>query len=112
VQTRAAQTRESAALQPASACGHRARRARRSAPAARRAQIRSRLPAGVDGWGYSLRGMMGMVVVGGLLITLTYFFMQRKVVPKVMALQKVRRPPAHPLRLRPWAAGQTLGWLQ
>jgi len=52
----------------------------------------------VDGWGYSLRGMMGMVVVGGLLITLTYFFMQRKVVPKVMALQKVRRPLAHPLR--------------
>lgn len=36
--------------------------------------------------------MMGMVVVGGLLITLTYFAMQRKVVPKVMALQKVRLP--------------------
>ena len=56
------------------------------------AQIRAQLPAGVDGWGYSLKGMMGMVVVGGLLITLTYFAMQRKVVPKVMALQKVRLP--------------------
>lgn len=33
---------------------------------------------------------MGMVVVGGLLITATYFAMQRKVVPKVQALQKVR----------------------
>lgn len=44
----------------------------------------------MDGWGYSLKGMMGMVVVGGLLITATYFAMQRKVVPKVQALQKVR----------------------
>lgn len=56
------------------------------------AQIRAQLPAGVDGWGYSLKGMMGMVVVGGLLITATYFAMQRKVVPKVQALQKVRQP--------------------
>ena len=58
------------------------------------AQIRAQLPAGVDGWGYSLKGMMGMVVVGGLLITATYFGMQRKVVPKVQALQKVRPPPS------------------
>ena len=42
---------------------------------------------------------MGMVVVGGLLITATYYAMQRKVVPKVQALQKVR--PAHPTQ-RPW----------
>ena len=65
------------------------------------AQIRSQLPAGVDGWGYSLKGMMGMVVVGGLLITATYYAMQRKVVPKVQALQKVR--PAHQTQ-RPWLA--------
>ena len=44
-------------------------------------QVRSRLPPGVDGWGYSLKGMMGMVVVGGLLITGTYWLLQRTVVP-------------------------------
>ena len=44
-------------------------------------QVRSRLPPGVDGWGYSLKGMMGMVVVGGLLITGTYYLLQRTVVP-------------------------------
>jgi AAA family ATP:ADP antiporter len=43
--------------------------------------VRSRLPPGVDGWGYSLKGMMGMVVVGGLLITGTYWLLQRTVVP-------------------------------
>ncbi len=88
----AARPGKRAALQPAErAPAPRLRRAQRRRRGG--AQIRSRLPAGVDGWGYSLRGMMGMVVVGGLLITLTYFFMQRKVVPRVMALQKVRRPP-------------------
>lgn len=45
-------------------------------------QVRSKLPPGVDGWGYSLKGLMGMVVIGGLLITATYFFVQRTVVPK------------------------------
>lgn len=45
-------------------------------------QVRAKLPPGVDGWGYSLKGMMGMVVIGGLLITATYFFTQRLVVPK------------------------------
>lgn len=45
-------------------------------------QVRAKLPAGVDGWGYSLKGLMGMVVIGGLLITGTYFFTQRVVVPK------------------------------
>ena len=39
---------------------------------------------------------MGMVVVGGLLITATYYAMQRRVVPKVQALQKVR--PAHTMQ--------------
>ena len=43
--------------------------------------MRSRLPPGVDGWGYSLKGMMGMVVIGGLLITATYYILQRTVVP-------------------------------
>lgn len=31
-------------------------------------QIRAELPPDVDGWGLSLRGLMGMVVIGGLLI--------------------------------------------
>ena len=47
-----------------------------------RPQVRSHLPPGVDGWGYSLKGLMGLVVIGGLLITLTYFILQRAVVPK------------------------------
>ena len=54
-------------------------------------QVRSRLPAGVDGWGYSLKGMMGMVVVGGLLITATYWALQRTVVPKVQAKQPKKK---------------------
>ena len=45
--------------------------------------MRAKLPPGVDGWGYSLKGMMGMVVTGGVLITGTYFLLQRTVVPKV-----------------------------
>ena len=53
--------------------------------------MRSRLPAGVDGWGYSLKGMMGMVVVGGLLITATYWGLQRTVVPKVQAKQPKKK---------------------
>lgn len=31
-------------------------------------QIRAELPPDVDGWGLSLRGLMGMVVIGGFLI--------------------------------------------
>lgn len=50
-------------------------------------QVRSKLPPGVDGWGYSLKGMMGMVVIGGLLITATYWLLQRTVVPTVQAGQ-------------------------
>ena len=55
------------------------------------AQVRSRLPAGVDGWAYSLKGMMGMVVVGGLLIAATYYGLQRTVVPKVQARQPKKK---------------------
>ncbi len=54
-------------------------------------QVRSKLPAGVDGWGYSLKGMMGMVVIGGLLITLTYWALQRTVVPRVQAGQPKKK---------------------
>ena len=48
-------------------------------------QLRGRLPPGVDGWGVSLRGLMGMVVLGGLLVAGTYFWLQRTVVPGVVA---------------------------
>ncbi|BDA49057.1 ADP,ATP carrier protein 1 [Coccomyxa sp. Obi] len=53
--------------------------------------VRSRLPPGVDGWGYSLKGMMGMVVIGGLLITGTYWLLQRTVVPRVQAGQPKKK---------------------
>mmetsp|Transcript_21540 Transcript_21540/g.59696 ORF Transcript_21540/g.59696 Transcript_21540/m.59696 type:complete len:586 (-) Transcript_21540:679-2436(-) len=45
--------------------------------------VRASLPPGVDGWGVSLAGLMGMVVVGGLIILAIYWGLQRKVVPQV-----------------------------
>ena len=54
-------------------------------------QVRAKLPPGVDGWGYSLKGMMGMVVIGGLLITLIYYGLQRTVVPRVTAGQPKKK---------------------
>jgi AAA family ATP:ADP antiporter len=45
--------------------------------------VRANLPPEVDGWGVSLNGLMGMVVVGGLLIAGTYFWLNRVVVPKI-----------------------------
>jgi ATP:ADP antiporter, AAA family len=46
-------------------------------------QIRAGLPPGVDGWGMSLKGLMGMVVIGGFLITAIYYYLNRVVVPRV-----------------------------
>ncbi|CAD7702420.1 unnamed protein product, partial [Ostreobium quekettii] len=46
-------------------------------------QVRAGLPPGVDGWGLSLKGLMGMVVIGGLLIAGIYYWMNRQVVPNV-----------------------------
>eukprot|EP01023_Acetabularia_acetabulum_P067730 TRINITY_DN9419_c0_g2_i2.p1 TRINITY_DN9419_c0_g2~~TRINITY_DN9419_c0_g2_i2.p1 ORF type:complete len:658 (-),score=122.20 TRINITY_DN9419_c0_g2_i2:248-2221(-) len=43
-------------------------------------QIRENLPPGVDGWGYSLRGMMGMVVLGGIFIGALYWYLHTAVV--------------------------------
>jgi len=45
--------------------------------------LRADLPPGVDGWGMSLNGLMGMVVIGGLIIMGTYYLLQRLVVPKI-----------------------------
>jgi AAA family ATP:ADP antiporter len=48
-------------------------------------EIREKLPPGVDGWGYSLKGMMTIVASFGLAICAIYYYMQRTVVPKVEA---------------------------
>ena len=55
-------------------------------------QVRAKLPPGVDGWGYSLKGLMGMVVVSGCLIILIYFLLQRTVVPKVWPCRLLQLP--------------------
>lgn len=43
------------------------------------------LPPGVDGWGLSLRGLMGMVVIGGFLVAGTYFFVNKVIIPSLPA---------------------------
>eukprot|EP01025_Chloroclados_australasicus_P068831 TRINITY_DN95_c0_g1_i6.p1 TRINITY_DN95_c0_g1~~TRINITY_DN95_c0_g1_i6.p1 ORF type:complete len:622 (-),score=69.40 TRINITY_DN95_c0_g1_i6:388-2253(-) len=45
-------------------------------------QVRANLPPDVDGWGLSLRGMMGMVAIGGFLIGALYYLLQVTVVEK------------------------------
>ncbi len=42
----------------------------------RTSQLRAGLPAHVDGWGVSLKGLMALVVLGGLLVAGTYFYLQ------------------------------------
>lgn len=54
-------------------------------------QIRAELPPDVDGWGLSLRGLMGMVVIGGLLISAIYYWLNRVVVPKVQKREKKKK---------------------
>lgn len=54
-------------------------------------EVRAHLPPGVDGWGVSLNGMMGMVVIGGLIITAIYWGLQRNVVPKLPSLREKKK---------------------
>ncbi len=54
-------------------------------------QVRAHLPPGVDGWGVSLNGMMGMVVLFGLVITGIYWGLNRVVVPKVQLREKKKK---------------------
>lgn len=54
-------------------------------------QIRSQLPPNVDGWGYSLKAMMGMVVIGGLLVAGSYFYLNRTVVKRLTASQPKKK---------------------
>jgi len=53
--------------------------------------VRANLPPGVDGWGVSLKGMMGMVVIGGILICGLYWALQRFVVPKLPGLRESKK---------------------
>jgi len=46
-------------------------------------QVRAGLPPGVDGWEVSLQGMMGLVVLGGFIITAIYYGLNRTIVPKI-----------------------------
>jgi ATP/ADP translocase len=57
-------------------------------------QLRTQLPPGVDGWGYSLKGMMGLVVILGLAIVGIYWWVNKYVVndpalPKAEVRKKV-----------------------
>lgn len=57
-------------------------------------EVRSHLPPGVDGWAYSLKGMMGLVVTLGLVIAAIYWWVNKFVVndptlPKAEARKKV-----------------------
>eukprot|EP01024_Parvocaulis_polyphysoides_P051243 TRINITY_DN5038_c0_g1_i4.p1 TRINITY_DN5038_c0_g1~~TRINITY_DN5038_c0_g1_i4.p1 ORF type:complete len:512 (+),score=55.49 TRINITY_DN5038_c0_g1_i4:146-1681(+) len=45
-------------------------------------KVRESLPAGVDGWGYSLRGMMGMVAIFGFVIAALYYLLQKTIIEK------------------------------
>jgi AAA family ATP:ADP antiporter len=60
-------------------------------------QLRTKLPPGVDGWGYSLKGMMGLVVILGLVIVGIYWWTNKYVLndpllPKVEARKKKSKP--------------------
>ncbi|KAG6544306.1 hypothetical protein Mapa_014309 [Marchantia paleacea] len=60
-------------------------------------EVRTQLPPGVDGWAYSLRGMMGLVVGLGLVIAAIYWWVNKYVVndptlPKAEARKKKQKP--------------------
>ncbi|CAM6098466.1 unnamed protein product [Calypogeia fissa] len=60
-------------------------------------EVRSHLPPGVDGWAYSLRGMMGLVVMLGLVIAAIYWWVNKFVLndpalAKVEARKKKSKP--------------------
>eukprot|EP00882_Tetradesmus_deserticola_P000250 GHRQ01000277.1.p1 GENE.GHRQ01000277.1~~GHRQ01000277.1.p1 ORF type:complete len:612 (+),score=296.34 GHRQ01000277.1:163-1998(+) len=57
-------------------------------------QIRAELPPDVDGWGLSLRGLMGMVVIGGFLIAGIYYWLNRTVVPRVQKRESKKKKKA------------------
>lgn len=46
-------------------------------------KVRAGLPPGVDGWGVSLKGLMAMVVLGGVIICTVYSTMNNVILPKI-----------------------------
>ena len=42
--------------------------------------VRAHLPEGVDGWGVSLKALMSFVLVAGVLIMITYWWVNKNVV--------------------------------
>ena len=46
-------------------------------------QLRAGLPPGVDGWLISLKGLMGLTVIGGLIVVGIYWALNRTVVPSM-----------------------------
>lgn len=57
-------------------------------------KIRAQLPPGVDGWGVSLKGMMGMIVVFGLVIIGLYYYLNRTIVPKIKKRESKKKQKA------------------
>jgi len=55
-------------------------------------QIRASLPPGVDGWLISLKGLMGLTVVGGLIVVGIYWALNRTVVPSLEKGLKASAP--------------------
>lgn len=70
-------------------------------------QIRSQLPPGVDGWGMSLKGLMSMVVVGGLIICAVHAYLQKTVIPKVRDSQ----PKREKKKKEPMSVGESFRFL-
>jgi AAA family ATP:ADP antiporter len=54
--------------------------------------IRAKLPADVDAWGFSLHLLMGMVVIAGLLILATYWWMNRYVLTDARFYEAAAQP--------------------
>jgi len=60
-------------------------------------EIRAGLPASIDGWGLSLKGMMSMVVIFGVLIVAIFYWMNRVVVPQVGKLREIKKKKKEPM---------------
>jgi ATP/ADP translocase len=58
-------------------------------------QLRAGLAPGVDGWLISLQGLMGMVCLGGIIITAIYWLMQRTVVKDINASAPKKKKKKH-----------------
>ena len=78
--------------------------------------VRAGLPPGVDGWGISLKGLMSMIVVGGLCIAGIYWALNKYVLPAVgpiegAAKKKVRTEGFKFAPVKGWIAGKASAWI-